>query len=177
VDYVVGAEPAPGVFVLGYHDHPVQKSYLHLYKLGDGPLYTFYRPYHLCHFEVPSTVARAVLFRDPTIAPLDRPRVEVVTAAKRDLQAGEVLDGIGWYMTYGLCENAETAAVEELLPMGVAEGCSLRRDVQKDAVVTYADVDLPDGRLCDTLRAQQAALFARTATPTVPLAVPQNVRS
>jgi predicted homoserine dehydrogenase-like protein len=176
VDYVLGAQPGPGVFVLGYHDHPVQKSFLHLYKLGDGPLYTFYRPYHLCHFEVPSTVARAVLFGDPTIAPLDRPCVEVVTAAKRSLEAGEVLDGIGWYMTYGLCENAGTAAAEDLLPMGVAEGCRLRRNIPKDRVLTYADVELPEGRLCDRLRAEQAALFTGTATPTAPLAVPQSAR-
>ncbi len=81
VDYVVGAEPAPGVFVLGTHDHPVQKHYLNLYKLGEGPLYCFYTPYHLCHFEVPNTVARAVLFADATITPQGAPRVDVVAAA------------------------------------------------------------------------------------------------
>ena len=111
--------------MLGHHEHPVQKAYLDLYKLGPGPLYVFYRPYHLCHFEVPSTLARAVLFEDATIAPLDGPRVEVVTAAKRDLRAGEVLDGIGFYMTYGLAENADVVARENLLPMGIAEGCRL----------------------------------------------------
>lgn len=159
VDYLVGAEPAPGVFVLGHHDHPVQKAYLDLYKLGPGPLYVFYRPYHLCHFEVPSTLARAVLFADATIAPLDRPCVEVVATAKRDLRAGEVLDGIGFYMTYGLAENADVVAGESLLPIGVAEGCRLERDLPKDQVLTYADVRLPEGRLCDRLRAEQAALF------------------
>jgi len=160
VDYLVGAEPAPGVFLLGHHDHPAQKAYLDLYKLGPGPLYVFYRPYHLCHFEVPSTLARAVLFGDATIAPLDRPRVEVVATAKRDLQAGGVLDGIGFYMTYGLAENAEVAAEEGLLPMGVAEGCRVTRNVGKDEVLRYADVELPEGRLSDRLRAEQAALFA-----------------
>jgi predicted homoserine dehydrogenase-like protein len=160
VDYLVGAEPAPGVFVLGHHDHPVQKAYLDLYKLGPGPLYVFYRPYHLCHFEVPSTLARAVLFGDATIAPLDRPCVDVVATAKRDLRAGELLDGIGFYMTYGLAENADAATEEGLLPMGVAEGCRLKRDLPKDQVLTYADVELPDGRRCDQLRAEQAALVA-----------------
>ncbi|MBL0700615.1 MAG: NAD(P)-dependent oxidoreductase, partial [Desulfosarcina sp.] len=62
VDYVVGAEPGPGVFVLGTHDNPKQQHYLNLYKLGEGPLYCFYTPYHLCHFEAPLTAARAVLF-------------------------------------------------------------------------------------------------------------------
>jgi predicted homoserine dehydrogenase-like protein len=159
-DYLVGAEPAPGVFVLGYEEHPVQRAYLDLYKLGEGPLYTFYRPYHLCHFEVPSTLARAALFGDATIAPLDRPRVEVVAAAKRDLSAGEVLDGIGWYMTYGLAENTEVQVAEGLLPMGLAEGCRLTQDVARDTVLTYADVELPAGRLCDRLRAEQVALFS-----------------
>jgi predicted homoserine dehydrogenase-like protein len=163
VDYVVGAEPAPGVFVLGHQEHPVQRAYLDLYKLGEGPLYTFYRPYHLCHFEVPSTIARAVLFGDATIAPLDRPVVDVVAAAKRDLRAGEVLDGIGWYMTYGLAENAVVVAGESLLPMGLAEGARLLRDVAQDEVLGYADVELPDGRLCDRLRAEQTAMLAAPA--------------
>lgn len=165
VDYLVGAEPAPGVFVLGHHDHPAQKAFLDLYKLGPGPLYVFYRPYHLCHFEVPSSLARAVIFQDATIAPLDRPRVEVVTAAKRDLKAGELLDGIGFFMTYGLAENAETAAKEGLLPMGVAEGCRVVHDLSKDHVLTYADVELPQGRLCDELRAEQATVFADPPAP------------
>ena len=72
------AKPGPGVFVLATHDDPKQRHYLNLYKLGEGPLYSFYTPYHLCHFEVPQTVARAVLFGDATIAPLGAPTVEVV---------------------------------------------------------------------------------------------------
>jgi predicted homoserine dehydrogenase-like protein len=163
-DYLVGAEPAPGVFVLGYEDHPVQRAYLDLYKLGEGPLYTFYRPYHLCHFEVPSTIARAALFGDPTIAPLGGPRVEVVATAKRDLRAGETLDGIGWYMTYGQCENAPVAESERLLPMGLAEGCRLTRHVPKDRVLTYDDVEVPEGRLPDVLRAEQRARFEAAGT-------------
>ena len=94
------------MFVLGTTDHPTQRHYLNLYKLGEGPLYCFYTPYHLCHFEVPNTVARAVLFGDATIAADGAPRVDVVTAAKVDLKAGELLDGIGGFKTYGLAENA-----------------------------------------------------------------------
>jgi predicted homoserine dehydrogenase-like protein len=156
VDYVVGSKPGPGVFVLATHDDPKQRHYLNLYKLGEGPLYSFYTPYHLCHFEVPQTVARAVLFGDATIAPLGAPTVEVVTTAKRDLMAGEVLDGLGGYDTYGVAERADVTAAEELLPMGVAEGCTLKHDVAKDSVITYADVLLPAGRLVDELRAAQA---------------------
>ena len=67
--------------MLATHDDPKQRHYLELYKLGKGPLYSFYTPYHLCHFEVPLTVARAVLFGDATIAPVGAPTVEVVATA------------------------------------------------------------------------------------------------
>lgn len=159
VDYVVGAMPNPGVFVLGMHDRPIQQHYLNLYKLGPGPLYCFYRPYHLCHFEVPSTVARAVLYHDATIAPIGPPMVEVVATAKVPLKAGQVLDGIGFYMTYGQCENSDTTRAERLLPMGLAEGCRVIRDLPRDAVLTYDDVELPEGRLCDKLRLEQENYF------------------
>jgi predicted homoserine dehydrogenase-like protein len=157
VDYVVGAEPSPGVFVLGTHDDPRQQHYLNLYKLGEGPVYCFYTPYHLCHFEVPTTVARAVLFGDAALAPADGLRVDVVTAAKKDLDAGDEIDALGGYTTYGLAENAPTAKAERLLPIGLAEGARLTRDVARDSVLTYDDVELPSARLCDELRAEQDA--------------------
>jgi predicted homoserine dehydrogenase-like protein len=165
VDYVVGAVPGPGVFVLGTHAHPTQQHYLHLYKLGTGPLYCFYTPYHLCHFEVHNTVARAVLFADATIAPLGAPCVDVVATAKIDLEAGQVLDGMGYYMTYGQCENSDTVRVENLLPIGLAEGCHLKRNIPKDQVLTYDDVELPEGRLCDKLRTEQNTYFAPAKPP------------
>ncbi|MFC0681438.1 NAD(P)H-dependent oxidoreductase [Lysobacter korlensis] len=156
VDYVVGSRPGPGVFVLAKHDDPKQRHYLNLYKLGEGPLYSFYTPYHLCHFEVPNSVARAVLFGDAALAPLGAPTVEVLTTAKTDLAAGTELDGLGGYHTYGVAERADVTARESLLPIGVAEGCRLVRDVKKDQVLTYADVMLPQGRLVDELRRQQS---------------------
>lgn len=159
VDYVVGAQPGPGVFVLGTHDNPVQKHYLDLYKLGKGPLYLFYTPYHLCHFEAPMTVARAVIFGDAALTPLNGPMVDVVTTAKTDLKKGEILDGLGHYKTYGLCENYTTSQKENLLPIGLAEGCRLKKDINIDSVLTYDDVELPEGRLCDKLRFEQNKMF------------------
>jgi predicted homoserine dehydrogenase-like protein len=159
VDYVVGSQPGPGIYVLGTIDDPAQRHYLNLYKLGEGPLYSFYTPYHLCHFEVPLSVARVALFGDTVLAPIGAPCVEVVALAKTDLKAGTKLDGIGWYMTYGEAENADVARREGLLPMGVAEGCVLRHDVPKDKALTYDDVILPEGRLVDKLRLEQAAHF------------------
>ncbi len=159
VDYIVGAEPAPGVFCLGTHDDPEQQRWLNLYKLGEGPLYTFYTPYHLCHLEAPTTIARAVLFGDAAVTPDAGHIVDVVATAKRDLEPGEMIDGIGWYLTYGQCENVETASAENLLPMGLAEGCVMSRPVKKDQTLTYDDVKLPEGRLVDQLRSEQAAFF------------------
>lgn len=164
VDYVVGAMPGPGVFVLGTHDHPQQRHYLALYKLGNGPLYCFYTPYHLCHFEVPNTVARAVLFGDAALAPLGGPLVEVVAAAKVDLKAGQCIDGLGGYLTYGLAENSPAARAADLLPIGLAEGCTLKRDLPKDALLTFADVELPSGRLCDRLWLEQLERFSPHST-------------
>jgi predicted homoserine dehydrogenase-like protein len=160
VDYVVGAQPSPGVFVFATHDDPKQRHYLDLYKLGEGPLYSFYTPYHLCHFEVPLSVARAVLFQDAVLCPLAGPLVDVITTAKINLKAGETLDGIGYYMTYGQCENSPIVQEQKLLPIGLAEGCRLKRDIPQDQVLTYDDVELPEGRLCDQLRAEQNTYFA-----------------
>jgi predicted homoserine dehydrogenase-like protein len=158
VDYVVGARPGPGVFVLATHDDPRQRHYLELYKLGKGPLYSFYTPYHLCHFEVPTTVARAVLFRDAAVTPIGAPTVEVVTTAKRELTAGTMLDGLGGFDTYGQAERADITRTEALLPVGVAEGARLVRDIARDDVLTYDDVELPAGRLVDRLRTEQLVM-------------------
>ncbi len=158
VDYTVTSQPAPGVFVLATHDDPKQQHMLNLYKLGAGPLYSFYTPYHLCHFEVPLSAARVALFRDSVLS-ADHPTVEVITLAKEDLKAGEPLDAIGGYKTYGQCEKYAVSRVQNLLPQGLAEGCVLKRDVAKDAPITYDDVVIPPDRLCDALRAEQDKLF------------------
>lgn len=159
VDYVVGARPSPGVYILAEARDDTQAHYLSYGKLGDGPLYSFYVPYHLTIFEAPLTVARVVALGDVAIAPAGGPRVEVITAAKTDLNAGDTIDGLGGYMTYGLCENHETTRREGLLPIGLAEGSVLRRNVAKDELVYVDDVDYPADTLIHRLRAEQDALF------------------
>jgi predicted homoserine dehydrogenase-like protein len=111
------------------------------------------------HFEVPNSIARVALLRDPVSRALNGPSVEVCAVAKRDLKAGETLDDYGEYMTYG-----EAVAVEEMsngryLPEGLVEGCRLRRDIAQDEVIAYDDVDLPAGRVADRLRAEQYERF------------------
>jgi predicted homoserine dehydrogenase-like protein len=162
VDYVVGAQPNPGIYCIAEHTDPKQRHYLNLYKLGEGPLYSFYTPWHLCHFEVPNTVARVVIFGDADV-PQGGPLVEVCACAKRDLKAGEVLDEYGHYMTYGEAVNAPEMRRERYLPEGLVEGCRLLRDIAKDEVIRYDDVELPPGRLADRLRTEQYEHFGTGA--------------
>ena len=158
IDYTVGPASVK-VFVLAEHDDPKQRHYLSLYKLGEGPLYPFWIPYHLPHIETPNAIARVVLFGDELAKPLDGPSVEVCAVAKRDLKAGETLDDYGMFMTYGEAANAEEMCERRLLPEGLVEGCKLLRDVPKDQALTYDDVELPAGRIADRLRAEQYRHF------------------
>ena len=158
IDYVVGT-PLTKVYCLAEHTDPKQQHYLNLYKMGEGPLYSFFMPYHLVHFEVPNSIARVALLRDSVAKPLGGPVVEVCACAKRDLKAGETLDDYGMYMTYGEAVNADEMSAKRYLPEGLVEGCKLTRDIAKDAVITYDDVELPTGRLADQLRAQQYSHF------------------
>jgi predicted homoserine dehydrogenase-like protein len=158
IDYVVGT-PLTKVYCLAEHPDPKQQHYLNLYKMGEGPLYSFFIPYHLVHFEAPNAIARAVVFRDSVAKPLAGPVVEVCAVAKRDLKAGEILDDYGMFMTYGEAVNVEEMSGGRYLPEGLVEGCKLLRDVSKDAVITYDDVRLPPDRLADQLRAEQYRFF------------------
>lgn len=161
VDYVVGARPNPGIFVLGTIENPAQRHYLNLYKLGAGPYYCFYTPYHLCHFEAPSAIARAALFQDPVLAPIGAPKVGVVAVAKKDLSAGDTITEFGGYECYGMAENADVIDADDLLPIGLAVGCRVARPVAKDTVLRFSDVVVPSGRLVDELYAEQKQVFGK----------------
>lgn len=163
VDYVVGARPAPGVFCLAEMPDQRHASYLDLYKMGPGPLYSFYHPYHLCHLEAPNSVARAVLFGDAVGQALGGPSVEVVAVAKRDLRAGETLDSFGRYMSYGQAEKASVVREQGLLPEGLTEGCRLLHDIPKDQAIRWADVEAPSDQLAHRLYQEQQRMFAPDA--------------
>ncbi|MFL6436488.1 MAG: NAD(P)H-dependent oxidoreductase [Terriglobales bacterium] len=160
VDYVVGT-PYTKVYCLAEHPDPKEQHYLKFYKMGEGPLYAFFTPYHLVHFELPNSIARAVLFRDSVARPLGGPVVEVCAVAKRDLQAGEVLDEYGHFMTYGEAVNVQEMSNGRYLPEGLVEGCRLKCPVSKDAVISYDDVELPPDRIADELRAEQYRHFRK----------------
>lgn len=159
VDYALGAEPYTGAYVIVHETNPLKAKHLSYLKMGNGPFYVFYTPYHLPHIQLPSSVARAAIFNDATTAPVGAPMCDVITLAKRDLHEGEILDGVGGFTCYGVIDNAPVVNAGRLLPMGLSEGCRLKRAVEKDTVLTYADVELPPNRLIDRLRAEQNALF------------------
>lgn len=157
VDYSLGAVPHTGAFVVVHEEAPLKKAQLSYYRLGEGPFFVFYTPFHLPYIQIASTIARAAIHKDPTVAPAGGPICEVVTVAKRHLKAGECLDGVGGFCSYGLVDNVPAARAISALPISLSEGCVLRRDVSKDSVVSFDDVELPPARLSETLWREQAA--------------------
>jgi predicted homoserine dehydrogenase-like protein len=160
VDYSLGAAPHTGAFVICMNDHPDKRKLMAYLKMGNGPLYMFYTPYHLPPWQIAHSVGRAVLFNDATITPRGAPVCDTISYAKRDLDAGERLDGMGGFTCYGLVERYETCASEGFLPIAVSLDCVLTRAVAKDQPIRYTDVALPPDRVVDRLRAEQAARFA-----------------
>ncbi len=154
VDYTLGGDFGGGVFVIGYGDDPVMvQPYMKYLKMGDGPNYLFYRPYHLCHMDTPLSIAEAVLDGEPTIAPRAEPVAEVIAIAKRPLRAGERLDGIGGYTCFGRIDEVGNA--RGLLPIGLTENVLLTRPVAKDASIPLDAVELNDNSLLMRLHCEQ----------------------
>lgn len=162
VDYVLGANPGGGVFAIGYGDHPYQRSMMQYYKMGSGPYYLFYRPYHLCHVEAMQCIVDAALDGRSLLEPAYGFRTNVFAYAKRDLKAGELLDGIGGYACYGLIENRGNGG-HAGLPICLADDLVLRRDVRQDSAIMLTDVERPEGRADFELYGR--ALNAPVATP------------
>ena len=159
VDYATG-NVAPGVFVVFTTDLPVVVDELRYLKMGEGPNWVLYRPYHLTSLETPLSVARAVLNHDPTIQPAKGLITEVLTVAKRTLRAGEKIDGIGGYTVYAGVDMAEVAREEGLLPLGLAQGATLRRDIEQGQIIKYADVNLDESQAVVQLRRLQDQMLA-----------------
>lgn len=156
VDFAIGVHP--GIFVIVKTDNPCMVNGLSQRDMGTGPYYTLYRPYHLCSIEVPLTCASCVLYGESSGHPGPKLVSECIAVAKRDLKAGEILDGIGEYSYRGSIDRAETAAAENLLPLGLAKGYRLRRDVGKDEALAYDMVEIDSDSPLRQLRRLQDAL-------------------
>lgn len=150
-----------GVFVVARSEHPFTVEDLDTYGLhpgGDGKNFLLYRPYHLVAVEAPITIAKVALYGLPTGAPRSVPTADVIAVAKRDLKAGETLDGGGGYTVLGQSEKATVARQEGLLPLGLSGGAVLKQDVRQGDAIGYAMVDLPDS-LALQLRRDQDAMY------------------
>lgn len=132
VDYILGAKPDGGVFAVGHCGNEYQRGMLSYYKMGHGPYYLFYRPYHLCHIEAMTTVAQAFIDGKPLMQPAFGFQTNVYAYAKRNLRERENLDGIGGYTCYGLIENCAQNEEHPGLPICLTEDVILKRDVAKD---------------------------------------------
>lgn len=143
VDYTLGGDFGSGIFVIGTGAHPeLAAPYLSYLKMGSGPWYLFYRPWHLVQFETPISIGEAVLDGLPTIAPPAGPITQVVTHAKHDLAAGHQLDEIGGWDHYGLIDMLDSSGDE--LPVGLAEGATLTRDANTSQPIRLDDVELDE---------------------------------
>jgi len=168
VDYALGAAPHTGAFVIVHEESPLKKAQLAYYKLGDGPFYVFYTPFHLPHLQIASTIGRAAIHHDATVAPIAGPVCEVVTVAKCDLKTGERLDGVGGFCAYGLVDNTSAARAVRALPIALSQGCLMRRDVSKDSVVSFDDVESPARGVIDELWREQNAQWPSAARESQP---------
>ena len=139
VDFAIGVHP--GVFVVFTTDQPRLKHGLIQRDMGPGPNYLLFRPYHLCSIEVPLTAAQAVIYGESSGHPGRKPVAECIAVAKRDLRAGETLDGIGECCYRGSIDRVEITRREKLLPLGLAKGCVLGRAVPRDQAIGYEDID------------------------------------
>src|SRR5579859_128644 len=143
VDYALG-DIAPGVFLIITTDQPKVIKDLKYLRLGPGPYWALYRPYHLANIETPISVAQAVLLKQTTLAPQGPPVAETTTVAKRDLRAGEMLDGLGATTVHGGIERADVAREGKMLPLGLSERARVRRDIALGQTLTYDDVELDE---------------------------------
>jgi predicted homoserine dehydrogenase-like protein len=156
VEFTLGGDFGGGVFVIGRSEHESTRHYLRYSKVGEGPDFLFFRPYHLMHFEVPRTIAQVALDRRPLGRPVGAPVAEVIAIAKRDLEPGEQLDGIGGFCCYGHVDIAEEA--DDYLPIGLAEHGRVVEPVRVDEPVPLSAVDLDEGAELVGLRRRQEAL-------------------
>jgi len=140
VDYILGAEPGGGVFVIGHCNNHYQKQMLAYYKMGEGPYYLFYRPYHLCHIESMGTIINYVAKGHNFLRPSYGIQTNVYSYAKRKVRRGERLDGIGGYTCYGKIENLKDNIACPGLPICLAEDIVLTRDINRDQKILMSDI-------------------------------------
>ncbi|WP_019554392.1 NAD(P)H-dependent oxidoreductase [Propionispira raffinosivorans] len=160
VEYVNGI--APGVFVAVSTENEEIAYQMRYHSMGNGPLWILYRPYHLCNLETPLTVAKAVIDGETTIVPMDGLVSECITVAKTDLKAGQTIDGIGGFTTYGSIATAEESDAKGYVPYGlVNKNAKMLKDVKKGQLITKDMVQLDTATLIYKLRQEQDKMYGK----------------
>lgn len=161
VDFTLGGDFGAGVGVVGRAPEPDEvRTALRFLKMGDGPDYFFFRPYHLVHFEVPMTVGEVTLDRSGLGTVSAPPVAEAVAVAKCDIEPGRELDGIGGSCCYGLADTVEGAV--GLLPVGLSGHARVIRSIPQDTPIPLDAVELHDAPIV-RLRREQGALIGKDA--------------
>jgi len=155
VDYSIGKGVAPGVFVIAEMAHPRLRERMHDLKLGAGPYYKFYRPYHLTSLEVPLSCARAVLYGTPDMQPLDRPSAEVCAVAKKDLKPGDKLDAIGEYTYRAWIMRYDEARTAKAVPCGLLENGTVKKPIKRGELLDADNVAVDRDARIVALRKRQ----------------------
>lgn len=159
VEYTYGGDVAPGVFVVVKSESPVITHELDYLKLGTGPYYALFRPYHLASIEALLSISEAVLDRRADFQTVTW-RSEVVAKVKSDVAAGTVLEGMGGRHVHGWTIDADDARELNAIPIGLIGGCRARRDLKAGDIVGYADVEVDETRPLVAMRRMQDALLA-----------------
>ena len=159
VDYSIGKGVAPGVFVVAEMDHPRIRERMEDLKMGEGPYFTFFRPYHLTSLEVPLTCARAVLYGKADMVPMARPVAEVCALAKKDMAVGETLDQIGEYCYRAWIMTSAEARTAGAIPCGLLTGAKVTAPIKKGDLITRANTAVPANSKIAALRARQDAML------------------
>ncbi len=159
VDYSIGRGVSPGVFVVAEMRHPRVWERMEDLKIGEGPYFTFHRPYHLTAMEVPLTCARVMLYGKADMVPLDRPVAEVCAVAKKDLKPGDKLDFIGLYTYRAWNMTVEDARKHEAIPCGLLEGATVTAPIKKNELITAKNAAINEDQWIARLRKKQDKLI------------------
>ncbi|WP_332065665.1 NAD(P)H-dependent oxidoreductase [Bartonella sp. CB189] len=162
VDYSIGQGVSPGVFVIAEIAHPRLRERMEDLKIGEGPYFTFHRPYHLTAMEVPLTCARVMLYGKKDMVPLSQPVAEVCAVAKKDLYPGDQLDFIGLYSYRAWLMSTTEARSYQAIPCGLLEKATVTAKIKKNELITAHNTAIRENQWIARLRAQQDILLNHT---------------
>jgi len=154
VEGIKGVDQSAGVFIVAHREGPHIKEDMQFLKKGEGPFYLFFRDHHLCYIEAFRSIAKAVLFGMADFVAKGR-FIDVISIAKRNLEPGQDLDGLGGFDYYGQVEKADEAAAKRYLPVGLAEFAKTKQKITKDTPITYDMVELSDNLVVRLRREQE----------------------